>query len=56
MLVSEGEQDLRAQFRTLPDPVRPDQLVETHVADPPLPAETPADGERRQLAAGGGPV
>jgi hypothetical protein len=54
--MSEGPTDPRAQFRQLPEPVRPEELVETQPADPPLPAETPADGERRQLASGGGPV
>ncbi|MCZ2814968.1 hypothetical protein [Modestobacter sp. VKM Ac-2984] len=48
--------DPRAQFRQLPDPVHPDQLVEVHDADPPLPVETPAHADLRQLAAGGGPV
>ncbi|WP_216870550.1 hypothetical protein [Modestobacter excelsi] len=54
--MSEAERDPRARFRELPDPVRPEELVETRPADPPLPVETPADAERRQLAAGGGPV
>ena len=54
--MSEPEQDLRARFRELPEPVRPEDVVETSAADPRLVAETPADAERRQLAAGGGPV
>jgi hypothetical protein len=54
--MSEGEHDPRARFRQLPEPVRPEDVVETEVADPPLAVETPADVERRQLAAGGGPV
>ena len=49
-------EDPRARFRRLPEPVRREELVETEVADPPLVVETPADAERRQLAAGGGPV
>jgi hypothetical protein len=54
--MSEGGQDPRARFRELPEPVRPEQTVETQAVDPPLPVETPAQAERRQLAAGGGPV
>jgi hypothetical protein len=54
--VSDTEQDPRARFRELPEPVRPEELVETQAADPPLQVETPAEAERRQLAAGGGPV
>jgi hypothetical protein len=54
--MSPTEQDPRAQFRRLPEPVRPEDAVETEPADPPLPAELPGDAERRQLAAGGGPV
>lgn len=46
----------RAQYRQLPEPVTVDQLVEVHDADPPLPVETPAHVDLRQLAAGGGPV
>ena len=53
--MSEPE-DPRARFRQLPEPVRPEELVETQPADPLLVVETPGDGERRQLAAGGGPV
>ena len=48
--------DPRARFRELPEPVRPDDLVEEQPADPPLVVETPAHSEKRQLAAGGGPV
>jgi hypothetical protein len=54
--MTEAEEDPRARFRALPEPVRPEQTVETQAADPPLQVETPADAERRQLAAGGGPV
>jgi hypothetical protein len=54
--MTEQISDPRAQFRQLPERVRPEELVETQPADPPLVAETPADGEKRQLAAGGGPV
>jgi hypothetical protein len=54
--VSDAEHDPRARFRQLPEPVRPEQTVETQAADPPLQVETPADAERRQLASGGGPV
>jgi hypothetical protein len=54
--MSEGEHDPRARFRQLPEPVRPADVVETEVADPPLIVETPAEIDRRLLAAGGGPV
>ena len=50
------EHDARERFRQLPEPVRPEQLVESQPAEPALVVETPADVERRQLAAGGGPV
>jgi hypothetical protein len=53
---SDARDDPRARFRRLPEPVRPEELVETHPADPLLVVETPADREKRQLAAGGGPV
>jgi hypothetical protein len=52
----EVESDPRARFRQLPEPVRPEDTVETQPADVPLLAETPADSEKRQLASGGGPV
>ena len=32
--------DPRAQYRQLPEPVRPDELVETSDADRPVPVET----------------
>jgi hypothetical protein len=54
--MTEDEKDRQDRFRVLPEPVRPEQLVETSPADPPLVVETPADAGRRQLAAGGGPV
>jgi hypothetical protein len=54
--VSDAEHDPRARFRELPERVRPEELVESQPADPPLLVETPADAERRQLASGGGPV
>jgi hypothetical protein len=54
--MSETTDDPRARFRQLPERVRPEELVETQPADPPLVAETPGDDEKRQLAAGGGPV
>jgi hypothetical protein len=54
--MSEGGHDPRARFRQLPEPVRPEDVVETEVADPPLIVETPAEIDRRLLAAGGGPV
>ena len=50
------ERDPRERFRQLPEPVRREELVESQPADPALVVETPADSERRQLAAGGGPV
>jgi hypothetical protein len=54
--MSETEPDPRARFRQLPEPVPPEELVETQPADPLLVVETPADSDKRQLAAGGGPV
>jgi hypothetical protein len=54
--MSQGEHDPRARFRQLPEPVRPEDVVETEVADSPLVVETPAQIDRRLLAAGGGPV
>jgi hypothetical protein len=54
--MAQGTHDPRARFRQLPEPVRPEELVESQPADPALVVETPADGEKRQLAAGGGPV
>ena len=39
--VSEAEQDPRAQYRELPAPLRPEELVETSDVSPPMPAETP---------------
>jgi hypothetical protein len=54
--MSQGRPDPRARFRQLPEPVRPEDTVETQPADPPLVVETTADSERRQLVAGGGPV
>jgi hypothetical protein len=39
--VSEAEQDPRAQYRELPAPLRPEELVETSDVSPPTPAETP---------------
>jgi hypothetical protein len=54
--MSDEDADRRARFRQLPDPVRLEDTVETEPADPPLVVETPAAAEKRQLAAGGGPV
>ena len=54
--MSQTGNDPRARFRQLPEPVLPEETVETQAADPPLQVETPADAERRQLASGGGPV
>ena len=39
--MSEAEHDPRARFRRLPEPVRPDELVETSDVDRPVVVETP---------------
>jgi hypothetical protein len=50
------EHDPRERFRQLPDPVRPEDAVETSQAEPARVVETEPEVERRLLAAGGGPV
>jgi hypothetical protein len=51
--MTDREQDPRAQFRHLPDPVRPDELVETQDAGPRLVVETPPQMDQRLWLAGG---
>ena len=41
--MTEQSSDPRARFRRLPEPVRPEDAVETEPAGPSLPAESPAD-------------
>jgi hypothetical protein len=52
--MSEAEHDPRARFRRLPEPVRPDELVETSDADRPVVAETPLQTEWRLALLGPG--
>ena len=54
--MTEGEQDPRARFRHLPEPVRLEDVVETLQADPPRVVEPQPEIDLRLLAAGGGPV
>ena len=46
--------DPRARFRQLPEPVRPDELVETTDADHPVAVETPLETEWRLALLGPG--
>ena len=39
--MTDSPDDPRARFRELPEPVRPDELVETQEADRPLVVEAP---------------
>jgi hypothetical protein len=52
--MSEAEHDARARFRQLPEPVRPEHLVETSDVDRPVPAETPLQTEWRLALLGPG--
>jgi hypothetical protein len=52
--VSQPADDPRARFRHLPEPVRPEDLVETVDADPPPLLETPWEDDARWLRAAGG--
>ncbi len=47
-------EDPRARFRTLPDPVRPDDVVETVDATAAAPLETESDERDRFLREAGG--
>ncbi len=47
-------EDPRARFRTLPDPVRPDEAVETVDATAAAPLETESDERDRFLREAGG--
>jgi hypothetical protein len=52
--MSEAPQDPRARFRQLPEPVRPEELVETSDVDRPVVAETPLEEQWRQALLGPG--
>ena len=52
--MSQPAEDPRAQFRHLPDAVRPEELVETVDAEPPPTVETEWDAEHRWLRNAGG--
>jgi hypothetical protein len=52
--MTEAEQDPRAQFRKLPEPVRPEELVETSDVERPVVAETPLETEWRLALLGPG--
>ena len=52
--MSEGEQDPRARFRRLPEPVRPEELVETSDVDRPVVAEGPLEEAWRVALLGPG--
>ncbi|MCW2583070.1 MAG: hypothetical protein JWQ53_1860 [Klenkia sp.] len=47
-------EDPRARFRALPDPVRPEQVVETSPAGPPPPEETEHERALRTALSDGG--
>ena len=47
-------EDPRARFRTLPEPVRPDDAVETVDAEPARPVPTESDERDRFLREAGG--
>ncbi len=47
-------EDPRERFRTLPEPVRPDDAVETVDATPPPPGTTESDERDRLLREAGG--
>jgi hypothetical protein len=52
--VSEQSDDARSRFRQLPEPVRPEDLVETVDTGPPPVAETEHDAATRWLRTAGG--
>ena len=52
--VSEAEQDPRAQYRRLPEPVRLEDVVETSDANRPVQAETPLSTDWRLALLGPG--
>jgi hypothetical protein len=52
--MTEAEQDPRAQFRKLSEPVRPEELVETSDVERPVVAETPLETEWRLALLGPG--
>jgi hypothetical protein len=52
--MTDAVSDPRAQFRQLPEPVRPEDLVETLEADRPVVVETPLQEAWRVALLGGG--
>ncbi|MCW2509961.1 MAG: hypothetical protein JWP68_3109 [Modestobacter sp.] len=52
--MSQGEQDPRARFRQLPEPVRPADVVETSDANRPVVAETTLETDWRLSLLGPG--
>ncbi len=52
--MSEDQQDPRARFRQLPEPVRPEELVETSDVARPVVVETPLETDWRLALLGPG--